>query len=324
MKFVQVYISLIIVSLSFQAWGQQDPLFSQQHLTRLNINPATTGNTAYANAYLFARQQWIGFEGAPSTQMLAAQAYFKDYKSGVGLSVLNDRIGRHNLLDVLLNYAYHVPVGDEKYVALGLGAGIANRKMQSVSFIDPEEDPFVVDANNAKAKTRLDLNVGLAYISPKFTMGFSATHLNSIFMGADDWYKLPLHIYGFMEGTFGKDIQVSPRAQIRSEFQFKSHPSDTLALMDRVSMQYDLGASVSIKDVMWFGFAFRNVNTFVGMFGINLGQNLRLSYAYDFTLSFYNRQDKYFKTYGSHELVLHYKMRIAEMEDAEQEPRFFD
>jgi type IX secretion system PorP/SprF family membrane protein len=327
MKLIRLHIILLMLFLSLSAWTQQDAQLSQQYQSRININPAATGTANYANAFLFARQQWIGFEDAPSTQMFNAHGYLKDIRSGVGMSVLNDIIGRNHYLNLMFSYAYHIKTGEEKFLSLGLGAGLAHRKFGGDILVGmPESDPEIIEILNGKSIYRPDVNFGLMYSTPKFAFGLSATHLTH-YLYQDWWFRLPIHIYSFIEFGIGdkEKIMFTPRIQAMSAF---SSADTVILIMDRMDMLVDVGGTISIRDRLWFGGAFRVASfnpfggtSFTAMAGINLTPDLRVGYSYDHKLgkTFHN-----IKNYGTHEIMLNYRLKIAEVEVSEATPRFFE
>ena len=317
--------------LSFSAQTQQDVQLSQQYLSRINVNPAATGTSNYADAYLFARQQWMGFEGAPSTQMLNAHGYVQDIRSGVGLSIVNDMIGRNRCLNMMFSYAYHIQTGEERFFSLGLSAGLIHRRFGGNIITEMIEiDPDIREIlSNGQSVYRPDVNFGLIYSSPKFAFGLSATHLTH-YLFKESWFRMPLHGYAFMEFglDFSQNVRFTPRAQVMSALADGSVLGDTLKipLMDKVDLLFDLGGTLSVQDKFWIGGAFRAGMPFSSVsvtatVGVNLTPNLRIGYAYDHKLgnTFQN-----VKTYGSHEIVLNYRMKLTEVEVAEATPRFFE
>jgi type IX secretion system PorP/SprF family membrane protein len=338
MKTVRLHIVLLILFLNFSVRAQQDIQLGQQHLSRLNINPAATGTSNYANAYLFARQQWIGFEGAPSTQMFNAHGYVDEIRSGFGLSVVNDIVGRNKFLNLMFAYAYHIQVGYERFFSLGLSAGLVHRRFGG-NLITGEQElcPDLLEMlRNGKSVYRPNVNFGFIYSAPKFVFGLSATHLTR-YLFNEDWFQFPLHGYVFMEFgiDFNESLRFTPRIQVMSAFgstMFK----DTFAFFDNVDLLYDVGGTFSLDDRFWIGASFRAAhslpgtgilesgiapNSVVGMFGINLGPNIRVGYSYDFKLG---RTFQNVRNFGTHEIILNYRMRVAEVEASEQTPRFFE
>ena len=320
--------------LSFSTRGQQDILLNQQHFSKININPSATEVSNYANAYLFVRQQWIGFEGAPSTQMFNVHGYLEEIRSSMGLSFVNDVVGRNRYLNLMFAYAYHLKIGEESSLAFGLSAGLVNRRFDGNLLTNmPEICPEIIEMlQNGKSVYRPDVNFGITYSTPKFRAGISATHLTRYLYNTDDWFKLPLHGYAFIE--YGIDINENMRITPRIQLMSALSSVDTINVIDRIDMLYDVGGIFSFRDRVWFGASFRSGgvlsaidksfqlgNTVSAMVGVNLGPNLRVGYSYDYKLG---KTFQNVKTYGSHEIMLNYRMRVTEVQSAEATPRFFE
>ena len=64
--------------------AQHSPLTSQYLFNGLLINPAYAGSRDALAANLTHRQQWVGFEGAPVTQILSVHAPVNRRKGGLG------------------------------------------------------------------------------------------------------------------------------------------------------------------------------------------------------------------------------------------------
>ncbi len=55
------------------ATGQQVPLYSQYLYNKFLINPAVAGSDGYTSFNLTAREQWVGYSGAPRTFSFSGQ-----------------------------------------------------------------------------------------------------------------------------------------------------------------------------------------------------------------------------------------------------------
>ncbi|MEM7039120.1 MAG: PorP/SprF family type IX secretion system membrane protein, partial [Bacteroidota bacterium] len=104
--------------------AQQDPMFSQYMFNRLVINPAYAGSREQLSAVVIARQQWTGWEGAPRTQSFGIHTPTVDQRHGLGLSVVNDRVGYTDNLLLNFNYAFRIKMGLRSTLALGMNAGM--------------------------------------------------------------------------------------------------------------------------------------------------------------------------------------------------------
>ena len=87
------------------SFGQQVTHYTQYISNELTINPAYAGAEGAMSVSLVHRSQWSGIEGAPSSQSFAAHSLLsvKSENIGLGLSIMNDKIGIHSVLTVNSN-----------------------------------------------------------------------------------------------------------------------------------------------------------------------------------------------------------------------------
>ena len=64
---------LIFIIISASLSGQQLPIYSQYLYNKFLINPAVAGSDGYTSISLSAREQWIGYSGAPRTVSVSMQ-----------------------------------------------------------------------------------------------------------------------------------------------------------------------------------------------------------------------------------------------------------
>ncbi|HCQ76363.1 MAG TPA: hypothetical protein DIV44_06090, partial [Leeuwenhoekiella sp.] len=95
MKLSLIKISLLMVFLLSYSLGiaQQDPQYTQYMYNPLVINPAYAGNRGVTSILLLHRSQWVGLDGAPSTQNLSVHSPIGLGKVGLGFSLVNDVLG---------------------------------------------------------------------------------------------------------------------------------------------------------------------------------------------------------------------------------------
>ena len=87
-------ITALLALVSFSAFAQQDAQYTQYMYNPININPAYAGSRGSLSIFGLHRSQWAGLEGAPSTTALSANTPFQNSKVGLGVSFVNDRLGR--------------------------------------------------------------------------------------------------------------------------------------------------------------------------------------------------------------------------------------
>ena len=58
---------LIVFLICTISYGQQLPIYSQYLYNKYLLNPAVAGSDGYTSVSLTAREQWVGYSGAPRT-----------------------------------------------------------------------------------------------------------------------------------------------------------------------------------------------------------------------------------------------------------------
>ena len=295
--------------------GQNDIQLSQQFLSRVNYNPAATGASNYVNAFLIARQQWIGFREAPSTQVLNAHSYFNQINSGMGLSVTNDRVGAaESSINAKFAYAYYLHF-EESYLAFGLGAGILYKNVNIDKLRPesgrPETDPTLsAYINDRSNKVNPDFDFGVEFNMVNIQVGASVTHL----------HKSPLKIKNFESG---RHFYLYGKYTYQIDENWKVAPSLIGQLSAWPIMQIDLNAIATYKERFWFGASFRSsesviAESVVGILGLYITDFLGLGYSYDFNPGPLKKYSS-----GSHEISL--RLRISKGDDGGgKTPRFFE
>src|SRR5512135_2551761 len=99
---------LICILVPVNLSGQLTPVTNQYVLNPLSINPAYAGNRGVMNIAAFYRRQWVGIKGAPETMSLAADVPFSDDRMGLGLLVINDRIGVTKETKLNTDYSFRI------------------------------------------------------------------------------------------------------------------------------------------------------------------------------------------------------------------------
>lgn len=70
MKSKKYILALCAALLALTSYAQQDLMLSQEVFSRVNKNPAATGNTNDIDIFLHGRIQWAGIENGPKTTVL--------------------------------------------------------------------------------------------------------------------------------------------------------------------------------------------------------------------------------------------------------------
>ena len=124
MKTLNKIIAVLVLTLgSFTIHAQQAPMYTHYMYNTLMVNPAYAGSRDALSVTALYRSQWVDFKGAPVTQTLSMHTPLNNEHIGLGLSVLNDKIGPTNNTSVFADFAFIMKLNEKSKLALGLSAG---------------------------------------------------------------------------------------------------------------------------------------------------------------------------------------------------------
>jgi type IX secretion system PorP/SprF family membrane protein len=288
-------------------FAQHEVTYSQYMFNNLLVNPAYAGYKEDINVSLLSRNQWVGIKGAPNTQSLIADgAFFHNKNVGLGLSVLNDRVGIQGQTAIMGNYAYRLPIGEKARLSFGVGVGAVQFSLNSDKAI--VNDPTDPNFSGMLTHVSPDARLGIYFSNERFYAGLSANNLLTTALNKNNakarYVILPAtHIFLTTGAIFdvNEDVKVKPSLMLRD---------------DPNSMgNFDINASFLFKDVLWIGASYRmgvdmwkknnNIsatfqqNSLVGLVEVFVAKQFRIGYAYDYSLSDLNSYSG-----GGHEISL--------------------
>ena len=86
---------ILFVLISFQLEAQQDPQFTQYMYNTITVNPGYAGSRGHLSILGMHRSQWVGINGAPTSQVLAIDGPVSE-KVGLGVVATYDELGPSN------------------------------------------------------------------------------------------------------------------------------------------------------------------------------------------------------------------------------------
>jgi type IX secretion system PorP/SprF family membrane protein len=312
-------LALILFLILFHqiASSQQLPIYSQYLYNKFLINPAHAGSDGYTSINVTAREQWIGYSGAPRTYSLSWQTRIlkkpfdvkqksynrtvyrpkTDGRVGLGAYIFSDRNGLIQRTGFQATYSYHLWLQENTQLSLGLALTgyhfIINA--DETSFESPDE-PWLTD-NLRRGVFIPDADFGLYLLNPRFDFGISVQQLFGAAAKIGDYayknFKMNRHLYMF--GSYYIDLRN------KSELE----PSVLVKVSEELMPQADFGLTYIYDQSIWSGLTYRT--------GGGLIANIRFKYvpkhttktamffgyAVDFTLNQIQRV-----TYWTHELTL--------------------
>ena len=300
-------IVIVILFTTVKSYAQQDPQYSLYMFNPMGVNPGYAGSREVLSAVLVHRSQWIGLEGAPTTQTLAINSPLKNKNMGVGFQLVNDNIGPRTTQTIAATYAYRIKVGTGR-LAFGLRGGILNYhyNWDKIEYKD-QEDAIPTTAEESFIKPTFDF--GIYFNTRTWYFGIAADHLNTapynLLSNIDTTHSAARQNVN-LTGTFGKAFILNDNLVLKTSILMRA---------TKTAGNLDLNASLLLKNKILFGVSLRT-SALVVLTEINLSKNLRMGIAYDFDgteLSNYNS--------GSVEIFLGYDLGLFKSKVVS--PRYF-
>jgi type IX secretion system PorP/SprF family membrane protein len=257
-----------------------------------NINPGYAGSRGVLSILAMHRTQWVGLEGAPTTNTLTASL---PVTNRLGLSIVNDKLGPSHENTFTADVSYAVPISDSYKLAFGLKAtaNIFNVDFTKLKTQNPSDA-----ANNGS--TNIDnrffpnVGAGLYAYSNKGYLGVSIPYMlerkyynNDFQLTASE--RMHFHAIG------GYVFDVSDNVKLK--------PSVLVKVVKGAPLQVDLSANVLFNEKLTLGLAYRWSAAFSAMAGFQISDSWLIGYAYDRETTRLGNFNS-----GSHEIFLRYEL----------------
>ena len=280
----------------------QDPEMSQFYACPLYMNPAMTGVEGPPRVYLGYRNHIPGAGRPYSTYHASYEQFLEPVQGGVGLHVINDRLGGgvFNTISVDAIYAYHLKVTRRLTVTGGFQASLGQRNMNGSGLILPDMlDNPDQDAPQGYSRVYPDFALGFGAFYKNFYGGLACHHLVQPYMSpAKDpntrlSRKYTVHLgamFPIYEKRLGREVlQLSPNLIFQQQ---------------DIYQQINYGLEVLFKSLLggvWFR---QDLSFSYGTLVFSVGyarDQYRFRYSYDARLT---SPDKRVPSMGSHEISL--------------------
>jgi len=308
-KMIQkIAVIVMLLLFSFDSFGQQDPMYTQYMYNTLSVNPGYAGSRDALSITGLIREQWVGIDGAPSTQCLTMHSPVYNDNMGLGLSVVNDRVGPIHQTMLFADYSYSINTTENAKLAFGLKAGV-NILQADLLALHPNNpgDPAIFNADN---KILPNVGAGVYYYSDKGYIGLSVPKL------------LEQSIQSYNNGTVKENLErrhyfliAGYVFDLSENVKFK--PSFLVKAVQGAPLSVDLSGNFFFNDKFGIGLAHRLDDSFSGLLQYYFTPQFRVGYAYDFTMT----ELRHFNS-GSHELMVGYDFNFVD-DKRIRSPRFF-
>ena len=276
----------------------------------MSINPAHAGGKTDWEAIAQNRFQWVGFEGAPNTQIISVDKKLKDELTGVGLLLVRDQITINTQIKVFGNYSYRVPF-KKGLLSFGLKAGFI-QYTSKLSQLDTKDisDPSL--DNNDFSTFLPNFGIGALYYRKKISLGFSIPQFvgNPIRKQGNSISEAKLQRLYILTGGY----------RIKLSEKISAKPNIIIRGATNLPIQFDLNTNIGWNEKYWLGTTYRSSGGIDFLSMIQFSENLRIGYSYDFEWRWNNA----FRG-GSHEFSVMYIFLRPEnkIEEKPYDPRYF-
>jgi len=272
------YIQLLILVLTWCMVGnaQQDAQYTQYMYNTLSINPAYAGSRGVLSITALYRAQWLGLDGAPTTQTLNFHSP-AGKRVGVGLSVINDEIGNGTRQETFFDgsVSYTILLSKSRKLSFGIKAGghLLNLDFSKLAgFTDEQGSGNLVDINK---KFSPNFGAGVYYHTDNFYLGFSipnfleTEHFDG--SGMSTSYLARERISYYLLSGYIFDLNANLR--------FK--PTVLLKMVTGAPLQVDFSANFLVNSKLLLGAAYRLDASFSALAGFQITDRFLLGLAYD-------------------------------------------
>ncbi len=283
-------VLLFSVVVPRKASSQQKMQFSQYMFNGIVINPAYAGVDGALSLTAVQREQWTGIKNAPSTQTLSAHSLFKKKKLGVGLTLVNDKVGVHRNQSILTQYAFHLPLTEHATLSFGLQGGIFHLRSDYASLKSADSDFLINDP--VLSKTFFDAGTGFYFRNRRFHAGISVPEIISKDFAFNDTLTIQLSRVNLF--LFSKySIPVSEFVVVEPGFLLKQ--------LKGVPLSFDLNMNMIYREVLVTGVSYRKSESIDFLLKMQVSRQLQLGYSYDHPIGVLSHVAR-----GSHELCVNF------------------
>ncbi|ADV47662.1 putative membrane protein [Cellulophaga algicola DSM 14237] len=304
-------IALFVFAGTTTLSAQQDAQYTQYMYNTISVNPAYAGSRGVLSIAALHRSQWVGLDGAPTTQTLNIHAPVSR-RIGLGLSIVNDEIGNGTNQDTYFDaaFSYTIPTSEEGKLSFGLKAG---GHFLNIDFSKLRNYGAESNLPNVDNKFSPNFGAGVYYHTDKFYSGLSlpnflqTEHFDSAGTNSSSFLaEERLNIYFITGYVF----------DLNPNLKFK--PAGLVKAVKGAPLQIDVSANFLINDKFSVGAAYRWDAAVSLLAGFQISEQLMLGLAYDketTDLGATRFNDGSFEIFLRYEFLTRYKKVIT--------PRFF-
>jgi type IX secretion system PorP/SprF family membrane protein len=296
-KSIIAIISLLLTSGA--AFSQQEAMYSQWVYNKQQINPGYTGSKEAVSITALHRSQWVGFKGAPMTDLVSFEAPTQTDELALGGSLMYDKIGPSNEASLSLDVAYRLRLRNRATLSFG-GKGTLGLFQANLVDVDLTSDYYGEEDElymyNPKAVFLPNVGFGAYYYNDDYYISLSSPK-----MIRNKLERKNSLMYELLEGRTEPTIYLAGGYNFKINREFKLQPN--LMAKGTINAPMSIGAYVAViyMDELTAGL-FYNFKEMAGLIvQWQFDPKWKIGYSGDVATS-----ELIGTNYGSHELMVNY------------------
>lgn len=289
----------VISALSMQ--GQQDAVNSQFIMNKMFINPGYTGYREQPTIIAVHRSQWIGFKGAPSTQVLSFDTPLKKNELAAGGGLMHDKLGPTSRLGLSGYFAYRTRLSNRATISWGATASVQLYQANLTDLALTSDYYGQIDESfmyNTKGLIVPNIGFGAYYFKKDHFIGLSSPSLlrprlekrsNPVYETLNGRYEPTIYLMGGKIFKVNKDLSLQGSSLIRGTF---NSPLSLGLYANAIYLKnYNFGLFYHFRENLGVCFQWQ------------IDKQLKVGYSADIATNTLIKTN-----YGSHELVVNYAL----------------
>ena len=283
--------------------AQQDAQFTQYMYNTINVNPAYAGSRGVISIFGLHRTQWVGLDGAPTSNTFSINAPLGSNVGG-GFSVVNDKLGPTVENQISADLSYTIQASDTYKLSFGMKAtaNLFNLDVNKLNIYNQGD----VSLQNYDSFTP-NIGAGVYFHSDKLYLGASVPNFFETKRYSDNDFvvgKERMNFY-FIGGYV---FDLSPTLKFKPAFLTK--------VVNGAPLQLDVSGNFLINEKFVLGAAWRWSAAVSLMAGFQVTDGMYIGYGYDLETTRLRRYNS-----GSHEVFLRFE--LPNKQNRIVTPRFF-